>query len=258
MLAIERRQDIAKMVLQKGNVTISELVALFDVSAETIRKDLLFLEQNHALMRTHGGAVSVNRSHVFRPLNVRKQDRIQQKQELCRYALSYIRTGDVIALDTGSTAIELAKLLACTNRSLTVVTHNLDICRILSENPGIDLILCGGSYIRDEFAFGGCLTVDAVRQIHTTKAFICPSGVSARFGITDYSEPLLAVQRAYIACTDQVYILADSEKFESCSQLKICDTQSSFLYVTDSELSDEIRNLYADYTIISSSCKSKD
>lgn len=255
MLAIERHQYIVKLIRQNGKVTIAELMNLFHVSAETIRKDLLYLEQNRALKRTHGGAVCINHSCILRSLQERKQDRVTQKAELCRYALSFIQNGDVVAIDAGSTAIELAKLISCTFSKLTVVTHSMDVFQILSENSEIELILCGGKFIPEESAFGGYLTVDSVSQVHTAKAFLCPTGVSVKFGITDYCEPLLAVQRSYLSNTDQVFVLADSNKFETSAHLKLCDTQPDFTYITDSELPDEIYSLYSNHNIIRRSPK---
>lgn len=249
MLAIERQRNIANLVRQNGNVTISELVAQFQVSAETIRKDLLRLEQEGVLHRTHGGAVSVRTGSSLRPLSIRKQERVSQKAELCRCALQFIKNGDVIAIDGGSTALELAKLLSCTSLKLTVVTHSMEVFNVLGENSNLRLILCGGTFIREEAAFAGHLTMEAVGRVHTTKAFICPSGVSLEFGITDYLEAFIPIQSAYLQNTNQAFILADSEKFESTALFKISEARSDFTYITDSVLSDPIYDLYQENQI---------
>ena len=250
MLAIERQEAIVRLIQQNGNATMSQLVSMFHVSTETIRKDLLLLERHQALRRTHGGAVAFRQESLIQPLQIRKQDRIAQKSELSRYALPFIENGDVIAIDAGSTATELARLVASSVEQLTVVTMSLDVLQALSVNPGIKVILCGGSYIREEFAFGGMLSSEAAAQVHTTKAFICPSALSVRYGITDYSEPLVAVQKAFIANTDQVFILADSEKFETGAPLKISATSPAYVYITDANLPESIRRLYQKDNII--------
>ena len=244
MLAIERQRKILRLVQKNGNVTISELVALFQVSAETIRKDLLLLEREGMLHRTHGGAVTVKRGADILPLKVRKQARISQKAELCRTAVRFIKDGDVIAVDGGSTALELAKLLSDTDMKLTVVTHSMEVFHVLSENDSLRLILCAGTFDREEAAFSGHLTLEAVNRVHTTKAFVCPSGVSLEFGITDYLECFIPIQSAYMRNTDKVFILADSEKFENTAIMKISEASGDFTYVTDSLLPDPV---YAQY-----------
>lgn len=246
MLGIERQQHITNRIRQNGKVTISELISLFGVSAETIRKDLLFLEQEGILKRTHGGAVT----GLIHPLSLRKQERVAQKTELCQTALSFIRDGDTIALDSGSTSLELAKLLTLHFSSLTVVTHSLEVFHFLCSNSLFRLILCGGSYIREEAAFAGHLTEEAVRRVHTQKAFLCPSGISPEKGITDYLESFIPIQKAYLDQADQVFILADSEKFEHTALIKLDEARTEYTYITDSGLKDEIYDRYREKNIL--------
>ena len=249
MFAIERHQAILKLIDEKGNVTISELVKLFGVSSETIRKDLLSLEKNKALLRTHGGAVSITKNNTPASLKVRKSQCQPEKTELCHYAMRFIENGDIVAIGEGSTAVELAKLIECTISRLTVITNSLEIFNILSSNSGIELVLCGGDYIRDELAFAGNITINTINQLHTQKAFIFPSAVSLKFGITDYFKNFYALQKAYMENTDKVFILADSEKFEKAAYLKLESINPEYTYITDSGLSDEIYKLYQENNI---------
>lgn len=246
MLGIERQQHITNRIRQNGKVTISELVSLFGVSAETIRKDLLFLEQEGILKRTHGGAVT----GLIHPLSLRKQERVSQKAELCQTALSFIREGDTIALDSGSTSLELAKLLPLHFHSLTVVTHSLEVFHYLSCNSLFRLILCGGSYIREESAFAGHLTEEAVKRVHTQKVFLFPSGISPETGITDYLECFIPIQKAYLDQAEQVFILADSEKYEHTALIKLDDARPEYTYITDSNLKDVIYNRFREKNIL--------
>lgn len=244
MFAIERHRAIIKLLNEKGNVTISELVNIFGVSSETIRKDLLSLEKNNALTRTHGGAVSIEKINAPASLKVRKNKCVPEKTELCQYAMRFIKNGDVIAIDEGSTAVELAKLIACTLSKLTVLTNSIEIFNILSSNSGIELILCGGDYVQEELAFTGYLAVNTISQVHTQKAFIFPSAVSLKHGLTVYFKNFISIQKAYIENTDNVFILADSEKFETAAFLKLEALNPEYTYITDSGLSNEIYEEY--------------
>lgn len=244
MFAIERRQAIANLINEKGNVTIFDLTALFGVSSETIRKDLLILEKDRVLIRTHGGAINAKTHSKIAPFKERLKSNAKGKAELCRYAAKHIKNGDTISIDAGSTAIELAKLISSMFSRLTVVTHCLDVFNILSKNDGIDLVLCGGDFNREENTFMGNITAEAVEKIHTEKAFIFPSGVSLKFGVTDYDGGFLRIQKAMMDNADKVFVLADSDKYEKAAYTKLCSVTQEYTYITDSALSQEIYDLY--------------
>ena len=249
MFALERYQAIKNLICEKGSVSISELTALFGVSSETIRKDLLILERDKVLIRTHGGAVNAKNHSTIMPFKERLKSNVEGKVELCRYAAKYIKNGDTISIDAGSTAIELAKLVSSMFSRLTVVTHCLDVFNILSKNDGIDLVLCGGEYNREENSFTGNITVESIDKIHTEKAFVFPSGVSLKYGVTDYDGGFLRIQKAMMDNADKVFILADSDKYEKAAYTKLCSVTQEHIYITDSAISQEIYNLYRENKI---------
>jgi len=249
LFAIERQQTIINLVNEKGNVTIAELTALFAVSAETIRKDLLLLEQEKKLTRTHGGAVRYQSVPGMVPLRERKKNCLSEKRELCQYALQFIKNGDTIAIDEGSTAVELATLLACMYSTLKVVTHSLEVFEILSKNPGIELILCAGEFLPEEKAFIGSLTINALRQLHIKKAFLFPAAISLQFGIMDHSKDLSAVQKTYLEISEELYFLADHEKFEQGALYQLTGLHPGMVLITDSGLSEELYQNYQEKEI---------
>ena len=249
MLAIERQRVIENLVQEAGSVTISELTTMFGVSSETIRKDLLALERSGILHRTHGGAVSAKKTGALLPLQARKTDHLQEKRELCEYAIRYIQDGDVIAIDEGSTALELAKLIACTFTKLTIVTASLDVFEILAKNQGFELILCGGIFDREERAFVGRVTVSTIEQFWFDKCFLCPSGISLEHGIMDYLADMVDVQYAYRKHSAEVYVLAYSDRFEQPARMKLGEVNPEYTYITDSHLKQEIAERYAEKKI---------
>lgn len=244
MFAHERRMKIADMLKRQPSITTSGLMEMFQVSVETIRRDLEDMEGQGLLKRVHGGAVAVGKLQNYTRLSGRAAEHQTQKHDLAQTACSYIREGDCIALDAGSTALELASLLGRRFKELTVLTYSLDVAGILSGTENIRLILAGGFYIPEEKCFCGHLALDTVRQLHVAKCFIAPSAISLSFGISDHMEEMIAVQRALLEISDQVYILADSSKFETCAPMKICDFDPNFLVVTDRGLSDEMLEVY--------------
>ncbi len=244
MFADERRAKIAEMIGRNHSVTTGELTALFQVSLETVRKDLESMEKQGLLKRVHGGAVTVRQMQSYRNLAVRSGARQPEKHAVALAACSHICEGDFIALDTGSTAIELAKILAGRFDSLTVLTNSLEIFHILSETKTNRIILTGGCFQPEEKSFYSHLTVDMIRQFHVKKYFLTPSGISLDFGISDHVCELIEVQRAMLGISEEVYVLADSSKFESHAPLKICAAEPAYRYLTDSGLPEEIFRAY--------------
>lgn len=249
MLADERKNKILELLDGRPAVTTSELTALFQVSLETIRRDLEYLEKEGALKRVHGGAVAARKLQSYASLSRRAKEHRPEKRDLAQAACSFIREGDYIALDAGSTTFELALLLRDRFRELTVLTHSLELVRILAEREGIRTILAGGFYTPAEKCFCGHLTLDMIRQLHVNKCFIAPAAISLDFGISDHMPEMIAVQRSFSDISDETYVLVDSSKFETCAPLKICGLNPHFRYITDAGLSDEIWGLYQDTSI---------
>ncbi len=244
MFAKERQDKIYSILQNDGAVTTSGLVELFQVSIETIRRDLLSMEQNGRLSRVHGGAVAVGDMKPFMELQIRSQKHFQQKYELSLKAAEFIENGDIIGIDAGSTAAAFANALKNKLERLTVVTHSLDVLDILRDFKDFSVILCGGCYLKGENAFYGALTLDTLSKLHLQKTFIFPSAVSIKHGICDYQGDLYMIQKQLLKCSDEIYVLADSSKFEKKALLKIDDMKSDYTYVTDSGLSRELTRLY--------------
>jgi len=244
MLAQKRHSKIYELILQNDAVSTSKLVEELDVSIETIRRDLLEMEKKQLLKRVHGGAVKISDTKPFIKLEQRHRSRENEKLELVKYAVRMVNDGDTIAIDSGSTAIFFARELLKNLKNLTVITHSLDVFQILRDNIGFDVILCGGNYMKNENAFYGMLTLEMLNRLHIEKSFICPSAVSFEYGICDYTHELCMIQRKYMSISDNIYILADTSKFEKKALLKLDEMNPEYVYITDSSLKPELRNLY--------------
>ncbi|MBO5453279.1 MAG: DeoR/GlpR transcriptional regulator [Clostridia bacterium] len=249
MFANERQNKICEILDKKGAVTTSALMERFNVSIETVRRDLLQLEQQKLLKRVHGGAVANTRMKPFFTLEERNSELNDEKKELSLAAINFIEENDCIFVDTGSTAIYFSEALKEMFSSLTVVTHSADVFDILKNHKNFSVILTGGHYNKEEKSFYGTLALDMLSNICVNKAFICPSAVSLSYGICDYEHELCTIQKFVIQNTDLVYILADSSKFEKKALIKTSDMKKEYIYITDSNLSEEIKRLYKENDI---------
>lgn len=249
MLSEERYEKILNMIKTKNFVKVSELMEAFGVSIETVRRDLFFLESSGLLKRIHGGATAPEKIHEFQDLSHRVHIQSEQKKCLANMAVSLIKENDIIAIDSGSTAIEFAEAIRNKLHSLTVVTNSISVFDVLRNNPGIKLILIGGQYYKSEDAFYGTLAENQLKNLRVCKSFVFPSGVSLKYGITDYIVEFIPIQKAYLDIAEQSIIMTDSSKFEFSAFIKICDINSSQVYITDNKLSDDIYEMYMQNSI---------
>ena len=244
MFANERRNQIIELLNQRSSLTVAELTALFQVSLETIRRDLEYLEKQGMLQRVHGGALSLRKMQNYTELSHRVTEHRDEKQQIAKACLSHIHEGDCIAIDCGSTLTQLASLLCDTFQKLTVLTNSLEVFQILAGKNHMQVILTGGFYHPEEKAFFGHLTLDMIQQLHVSTYFLSPTTLSLRFGISEHIPEIVEVQRALIQIADRVIVAADSSKFETCAAMKTCDLNPRFLYLTDDGLSEDLREIY--------------
>lgn len=254
MLSIERQSIIIEAAKKNGAVKTDELIKMFDVSAETIRRDLLALEEQGVLRRVYGGAVVCGGSVPNKNIDERREDFKAQKKELVRFATELISEGDIIAIDEGTTALRFADIIAERFNNLIVVTHSLDVLQRLIKNPDIEVVLCGGSYLRNENALCGELTATCYKNLHVMKSFVFPSAISMDGGIMATTEEMWRIQKVMMSIADEVVVMADSSKFEKSSLYKVCPLNQSYTYITDSGIADALTNLYEEngYKILSS------
>ena len=134
MLASERRGKICDILSKRGAVTSGELFEMFDVSLETVRRDLIALEGEGKITRVHGGAVSKGNMKPFFTFPERVKSFSNEKNELSLKAIEFIEENDIIAIDAGSTAIVFAEAIREHFSNLTVVTFSMDVFNILSNH----------------------------------------------------------------------------------------------------------------------------
>lgn len=244
MLANDRYNKILEMLARDGSVKTSKLVALLGISLETARRDLDFLEKQGSLQKVHGGAILKNQADTTLTYSLRETKNTEEKKEIAVLALNYINEGETIALNSSTTNIEIARLIKDRYSSLTVVTNSLRIAEELADIKGINLILAGGVYNKNEFAFLGEITERFLDNFSVDKSFISVGGISLKRGITDFIMDEVLVERKMTEIAEQVIILADSSKIDSNSLIKICDLEDINFIITDSKLQEQVKEKY--------------
>ncbi len=242
MIPEKRYQQILQLLQSEGAVKASELAGQLDTSYETIRRDLAHLEAQGRLRRSAGGAVAVqgqSDSEAYQRFRLRSAQNPAQKREVARLAVRYVADGDVIALDSGTTALFLAHALRERFARLTVVTNSLPIANEVAQKDGFTLILTGGVYRADEGSFVTEAGAPILSQISIHTFFLTTCGLSVEKGITYQRTDELPAQKRMMECADRTIAIADSSKLGVNSLIKMCDISAVSCILTDAQAANE-------------------
>lgn len=236
--ANKRHEAILRLIADKGVVTVSELCDLFQVSDMTIRRDLSALESTNLLRRIYGGAVSARGRSYEPPMLTRVQESEVVKRSIGAYAARFVNEGDSIALDVGTTTLEMARNLSGI-RDITVVTSSLPIANVLMDYPNIRVILTGGIVRREEQSLIGGIAENTYQHYFVDKAFIGIGGVDLDVGLTEYNVEDAQIKGHMIRSSQQRILLADSAKFGRRKFVNVVPLSDIDTIVTDDSLDDE-------------------
>lgn len=241
MYAVERHDTIVESVRSSGRVAVADLAVRFDVSTETIRRDLDTLEQAGLLQRVHGGAVVAGHTSVSElSLAEREVQRGPGKSAIARAAARLVPPTFVgsVALDAGTTTAAVAAELASWQPAtpgtvLTVVTNAVPIAALLQHSEHIDLRLLGGRVRGLTSAAVGTATVEQIAALRPDVAFVGTNGISAGFGLSTPDELEGAVKTAYIRAARRVVAVADATKHGEEALMRFARLDELDTLVTD-------------------------
>ncbi|MGE2732090.1 DeoR/GlpR family DNA-binding transcription regulator [Mycolicibacterium vaccae] len=238
MYAEERQQAIASLVMERGRASVSELAQAYDVTTETVRRDLAALDRAGVVRRVHGGAVPVRALHLVEPgVGERDVTRAEHKDAIAAAATDFLpRSGGTLLLDAGTTTMRIAAHLP-TDRQLVVVTNSVPIAARLATVPTVTLQLLGGRVRGTTQAAVGEQALRVLDTLRVDVAFVGTNGLSVRHGLSTPDSDEAAVKRAMVAAANYVVVTADSSKvgredFVSFAPLSSVDT-----LITDPEIS---------------------
>lgn len=232
-----RANEILEYVDRKGYVSLSELCREFRVSSATMRRDLTSLAERGQITRLHGAVKSkLDEQKEEPPYAERINMEIEEKQKIARRAFQEIRDGDSIILDSSTTVVELARLLAQSSLNVTVITNDVEIACLLAPHPIIELI-CVGGYIRKGYYTSiGSFAENLWRELHADKLFMGVDAVNPEYGMMNYRIEELSCKKLMLSHSKQHFVLCDHTKFASTAVLQICPTSDIDLLITGTEL----------------------
>ena len=233
MYAEERQQTIAALVADAGRLSVVELAARFDVTTETIRRDLSALERVGLVRRVHGGAVPAQALRVLEAaVGDRDRRNTAEKERIAAVALDHVPERGCVVIDAGTTTARLAALLPLDHR-LTVVTHAVPIASQLAGHPAIELRLLPGRVRSATQAAVGGDTIEALTRLRVDVAFLGANGVTREHGLSTPDHSEAAVKRAIVRQARRVVLLADADKLGEEHLVKFADLSQVDVIVTD-------------------------
>ena len=236
LLTAERRNQIAQMLLHNGSVKAKELSEQYGVSTETIRKDIMFLEQEGIAKRSYGGA-TVAKSMLELSVEIKQTQNVETKERIAAEALRHIPPNASIILDAGSTTGAIAQMLA-REAGLTIFTNSLPALQSLMKSKN-QVYAFGGMIRQSSFGIIGNWANDEVRGIRADVAFVGTDGFKELGGPATASYEEAEFKKAVVAASDRSYIVADSSKFQVRTLFQFCPWGDVDCLITDRDAPEE-------------------
>lgn len=238
MLAAERRNLILEKLQQEGKVVVSELSELFDVSEETIRRDLEKFDKEGIATKTYGGAVLVEDNNTDVPFNVRRKANMQGKRVIAGIIETLVSDGESIIVDPSTTAVAIMKALR-SKKNMTVITNSIEVLVELTDVSGWDVISTGGNLKENYLALVGPRAVDTIAAFNVDKVILSCKGLDMEKGITDANELFTQVKKNMLASAKQKILAVDRTKFNRIAFSQICSITDIDIVVTDVKPSED-------------------
>ena len=244
MLGLERRKKILEKLKQDHRVYVSELSKLFDVTEETIRRDLDKLEEEDLVKRDYGGAVL--NSYISEDLSFLKRSLINGdlKNIIAQKAHSLIDDDSTIMMDSSTTCLTLLNLLRF-KKNLTIITNSIRLAYDFSGAP-FRIISVGGNLRGKSFALTGAMTFNNLRNYFVDYTVLSCKGIDLERGVMESNDEESAVKQVMLSQAKKVILLVDSSKFGKISFTKTCDFDKISMLVTDCEPSEDWKKTLAD------------
>ena len=230
----ERKMKIVEFVEQHKKATVAQLCKHFGVSSATIRNDLRDLEASKLITRTHGGAMVRTKTGLELTSMQKEDQHLDSKRRIAQIALTMIDDGDTIILDTGTTTLEIARLLSEKNE-VTVVTNDLVIASVLESQAGATIVFMGG-IVRKNFhctVFTGDAGAQIISGLVVDKAFMGTNGLSVSRGATTPDIGTAQTKKLMISMASSVFVVCDNTKLGRDSFAQFASLEQIDSVITD-------------------------
>ncbi len=239
----DRQNEIVQLARAIGRVTVEDLAGRFEVTPQTIRRDLNELCERRVLSRTHGGAI-VSSSVENLSYDARRFIAAEAKRAIGLAAAALIPNKSSLFINVGTTTEEVAAALA-NHEQLLVITNNLNVAMSLYRRPAIDVILAGGPVRKSDGAVIGAAAVNQIEQFKVDTAVIGASALDEDGTLLDFDALEVSVARAIMGNARRVFLVCDHLKLERAAPVRIGHMSQIDVFITDRLVSPALRQVCA-------------
>lgn len=230
----ERREQIIQRLRQQGSVQVNDLSVLFGVSTVTIRNDLAFLEKQGIAVRAYGGALICDSNTPGIEPSVEDKSSLNTavKRSIAQAAVSLIKPGHRVILDSGTTTYEIARMMR-QHTDIIAMTNGMNVANALLEAEGVELLMTGGHLRRQSQSFYGDQAEQSLQNYHFDMLFLGVDAIDLERGVSTHNEDEARLNRRMCEVAERIIVVTDSTKFNRSSLHKIIDTQRIHTIIVD-------------------------
>lgn len=247
MLKEHRIKEIENYVMKNENVSIDKLCSLFNVSKNTIRRDIAELEKKGLIKKVYGG-ITLNKKMDTIPFQEREIKNKGAKQIIAREASKLIQDGDIIFIDSGTTTMHIIPFLS-NKKNLTIITNNVNVIVNSFPYENLNVLATGGSLYRKTNSFIGIEAINFLKSYNISKCFMASTGVSIEKGVTNSSSFEFEIKRFVTSQSNKVILLADNSKLEKVSLMTYCNLEDIDTFITDENISKKYTDFFLENNI---------
>jgi DeoR family glycerol-3-phosphate regulon repressor len=235
----KRQQDIIDYARENGFVTVENLSEKFQVTHQTIRRDLAFLSDNLYLSRTHGGAFfqsGISNVNHFSRQAIAEKEKIAIAEKVC----DIISDNSSVVLNIGTTTEQVAKTLVGARKGLKIITNNINIVNIVAHSPNCEVWVAGGKLRTADNAIIGSVASEFIKNFKIDYAIVGVSAIDTEGTLLDFDHDELMVTKTIYEQSRKIILIADANKFERKAPYITAHLKDVHTFVTDKKPSKEI------------------
>lgn len=239
----QRIDSMMQYIKENKTVTLEQLCDQFDVSKNTVRRDIPEILESGEFKKIYGG-ITFSPNTYLKSFSERHVTNLAAKQQIAEKAAEFVTDGDIIFIDSGTTTYHMIEFLK-EKKDITILSHSLEVFTRSALYPELRVVSLPGDLDHKTLSFAGLNTTKYLENYNISKAFIATAGLSAENGLTNSAPKEFEIKQTILAKSRENYVLADHTKFHHASLLTFSNFDNVHAVITDTQPEAELVNYLA-------------